>query len=129
MPVFLNNCRRREHASLFNNGSAFYDLNTYGRQATMARNLRRGTQCVVATPTEDGEVVFDWFSFARERTMPNPTEEGAEVRVFFGELIGSVRLAKSEAAETEPYCAFFNVLGHFKRPSVPRCDSTTVQLT
>ena len=115
MPVFFNNCRRRDHAGLFGAG-AFYDLNQHGLQAKMATNLTPGDECVVATPAEDGNIVFGWFRFSHESVMP--VEGGVGVRVLFGEFIRSVTLCRDEAISTEPYSVFFNVNGHFKRPSV-----------
>ena len=117
MPVFFNNCRARDHAGLFG-ASAFYDLSTTGMQATMATNLKRGEECIVATPDANGEIVFSWFSLSREEMMPDPDEPGTMVRVFKGKLIKSERFSKAEGATTEPYSVFFNVLGNFKRPSV-----------
>ena len=117
MPVFFNNCRARDHAGLFG-AAAFYDLNTTGRQATMATNLERGEECIVATPARGGDIVFSRFSLSREALMPDPDEPGTTVRVFFGNLIRSKRLSKAEAATTEPYSVFFNVIGNFKGLSV-----------
>src|SRR4051794_40989703 len=82
MPVFFNNCRRRDHAGLFGAG-AFYDLDRDGRQAKMATNLRRGDECVVATPDADGDIVFSWFAFSHEAVMPAESDVG--VRVLFGD--------------------------------------------
>lgn len=117
MPIFFNNCRGRDHASLFGTG-AFYDLNRHGRQAKMATNLRQGDECVVATPDADGHILFGWFAFTHETIMP--AEDGVGVRVMFGEWLRSERLTRDDAIATEPYSVFFNVNGHFKRPSVIR---------
>ncbi len=64
MTVNFNNCRCRDHAGLYGK-DAFYDLNTTGLQATMATDLSPGDQCIVATYAENGDVVFDWFKFAK----------------------------------------------------------------
>lgn len=50
--------------------------------------------------------------------MEMPDEPGSTVRVFFGEALRLETLSRSDAAEAEPYSIFFNVNGHFKRPSV-----------
>jgi hypothetical protein len=121
--VFFNNCRARPHATLYGAG-AFYDLDRVGRQATMATDLQPGDECVVATPTREGDIDFDWFSFSREAIMTMPDEPGTKVRVLFGERIRSQTLSKAHAAEMEPYKVFFNVNGHFKRPSVIRPRSS-----
>lgn len=116
MPVFFNNCRCRDHAGLFG-ATAFYDLNTTGKQAEMATNLKLGDECIVATYSDNGEVLFSWFTLSRETIMPDPDEPGTRVRVFFGKMIKSKSLSKAKAAKTEPYSVFFNALGNFKRPS------------
>ena len=116
---YFNNCRRRRHADLYPPG-AFYDLNQIGRQVDMAGDLSPGDECVVATPREDGDIEFTWFSFTHERILEMPDKPGTEVRVQFGHRIRSECLSKSRASRTEPCSAFFNVNGHFKRPSVIR---------
>ncbi len=98
----------------------FYDLECIGRQAAMATDLQPGDECVVATPTQWGDIEFAWFSFSRESIMPMPDEPGTTVRVLFGKRIRSETLSKASAARTEPYSVFFNVKGHFKRPAVIR---------
>ena len=115
MPVFFNNCRARDHVSIYGE-NAFYDLNRTGKQAEMATDLKRGEECVVATPNEDGDIEFVWFSFTQEKIMPD--EDGIATRVQFGKRLRSETRSKTDAAETEPYSVFFNVDGHFKRPSV-----------
>jgi hypothetical protein len=115
MVTFFINCRRRPHARIVGE-RAFYDLNRHGRQATMATNLRPGEECVVATPERSSDVVFGWFAFTDERVMPD--EHGVGVRVLFGKWLRSVTLTRAQAIVTEPYAVFFNVNGHFKRPSV-----------
>jgi len=82
----------------------------------MARDLRRGDECVVATPDAKGNIVFSWFAFSYETMMP--AEDGLERRVFFGEWRRSETLRRDDAVRTEPYRIFFNVNGHFKRASV-----------
>src|SRR5207302_4145317 len=110
MPRFFNNCRARDHAGTYG-GNAFYDLNRTGKQGQMATNLKRGEECVVATPNEDGDIEFVWFSFSHEKIMPD--ENGTATRVQFGKRLRSETLSKPDAAETEPYARFFNVNGHF----------------
>jgi hypothetical protein len=115
MPRFFNNCRRRDHVSIYGE-NAFYDLNRFGKQADMATDLKRGEECIVATPNGDGNVEFVWFSFTEEKIMPD--ENDVPTRVQFGKRLRAETLSKTEAAETEPYAVFFNVNGDFKRPSV-----------
>ncbi len=117
MTVNFNNCRCRDHASLYKTG-AFFDLNTTGLQATMATDITRGDKCVVASYDNDGGVVFDWFTFSKETLEADPDDPKTKVRVFYGKPIKSDRLSKSKAAKTKPYSVFFNVRGDFKRPSV-----------
>ncbi len=122
MPVLFNNCRGRKYNELYsddNGTTAFYDLNTAGRQAEMATNLQRGDVCVVAA-YEDREVVFKWYSFSHELLQRNPNGTRTKVRVLWGNQIKSKskRLAKAKAWTAEPYSDYFNVLGNFTRRSV-----------
>jgi len=121
MAVFFNNCRRRDHLGLFGTGS-FYDLNRIGAQAKMAIDLQHGDECVVATPDEDGNITFNWFAFSHVKFMPD--EHDVEVRVLFGDRLRSETLSRDDAIATEPYSVFFNINGHFKRPSVVKQSAT-----
>ena len=115
MIVYFNNCQRREHERIYGSG-AFYDLNTFGSQATKAHNLGVGQQCIVATPEKDGMVVFSWYELLRESDMPD--DKGDRYRVFFGKRIKSGTLSKGDAARDGLYSTFFDKNGKFKRPSV-----------
>jgi hypothetical protein len=121
--MLFNNCRSRRHAQLFGTG-AFYDLNQYGLQAHMAADLTPEQHCCVATPAEGDDIEFAWYCFSRERIMtdpdPRPGAPTTTVRVFFGDWLGSETISRAEAMATEPYAQFFNVNGHFKRPSAIR---------
>jgi len=112
----FNNCRNRPYAELYPEG-VFFDLRQDNRQANMATDLSTGDECIVATPVENGDIKFDWFSFTHEKIMDAPDEPRVKVRVLFGEWVRSERLPKSEAARTAPYSLLFNVNGHFKRIS------------
>lgn len=115
--VYFNNCKNRPHERLFGPG-AFYDLNVAGIQASQAVGLPVGQQCVVATTAPDSRVTFTWYSFLRERRLPergNP--DRTRYRVFFGDPLLAETLAKDAAAAHPRYRAFFNVRGHFKQQS------------
>jgi putative zinc finger/helix-turn-helix YgiT family protein len=119
--LFFNNCRARDHVALYG-ADAFYDLDDWGAQADMARDIEIGQECVVATPvpgTKGTEIEFNHFRLSRVTREPNPTDPQRRVcRVFRGDFVRSVRHPKAVAAKTQPYSRFFNRLGHFKRPSV-----------
>ncbi len=117
MNVYLNNCRRRDHAGLFGK-TAFYDLNTFGLQASMARHIIAGEKCIVASYDDNGDVVFDWYSFKKETLETDPDDSRLKVRVFRGDKLRSETMTKRKAARTKPYRDFFNKNGDFKRPSV-----------
>lgn len=118
MPVFFNNCHAREHTFLYRS-DAFYDLGFTGKQAEMATRLKRGEECVVATPNSDGDIHFVWFSFSRVMRMPD--ENGVPSRVFIGKRLRAQTLSKAKAARKKPYSIYFNRNGHFKRRSVIEC--------
>jgi hypothetical protein len=114
---FFNNCHGREHARMYGSG-AFYDLNTSGYQATLANHLSVGEQCIVASPSSDGRIDFDWYSFLRETVKPDDTD--TPCRVFFGRLIKSETLSRADAINDALYSTFFDINGNFKRHSVLR---------
>lgn len=115
MIVYFNNCHGRDHVRIYGIG-AFYDLDTVGLQATKAKNLRVGQKCIVVSPSIDGQIVFNWFSFLRETLMPDDT--GTFCRVFFGTPIKSEILLKVDAAREQFYSMFFDKNGNFKRQSI-----------
>lgn len=113
--VFLNNCQNRNHVKLYG-GDAFYDLGTTGFQSKLALNLPVGQKCIVASTGEENEIVFKWFSFKSEDVRRD--DRGVLCRVFFGNFIKLEQYTKADAARKEPYSAFFDVNGNFKRHSV-----------
>ena len=122
MTFLFNNCRNRDHARY--GAGAFFDLALSGRQATMAKGLRAGDTCIVASYAESGLVVFHWHAFAHEKRMLD--EKGELVRVLFGRPRRMELMAKAQAAKTRSYEAFFDRLGHFKIGSVFRIDEATL---
>ena len=117
--IYFNNCKGRDHCTIYG-GGAFFDLNVAGPQSKQALNLPVGQECVVASYADDRRIVFNWYALARETIQPD--EKNADCRVFFGDLLSTETLQKSKAARAERYKAFFDVNGHFKRPSVIRGD-------
>jgi hypothetical protein len=117
--MLFNNCRSRPQAELYGAG-AFFDLGTNGAQGNMTTDLQPGQFCCVATRLANGDIEFGWYCFSWVQLMALPEEPGTSVRVFFGERLGSVALGQDAATMTEPYAQFFNVNGHFLRPSAIR---------
>lgn len=114
MPAYFNNCRDRRHAALY--PIPFYDLATTGPQSEQARNLAKGTECVVATEQPDGRVRVDRFVFSHEGDHPDDT--GEVCRVFYGMLASTRTMTKAEAAADAESGILFNIKGHFKQLSV-----------
>lgn len=115
MLVLFNNCRRRDHATVYGDG-AFYDLDGNARPGHRVPSVAPGTQCVVATPAGDGRIAFAWFHFLREEILPD--ENDVAGRVFFGRCVGAQILSRDEATQAAPYCEFFDARGHFRQLSV-----------
>lgn len=113
--IYLNNCRGREHERIYGTG-AFYDLSFEGRQGSQATDLQAGQPCVVASYDVEGIIRFDWWLFDKE--TPIHDDEGTRWRVMFGAQVFDESLSKSKAADSNRYSSLFNVVGHFKRPSV-----------
>ena len=118
MPVFLNNCKAREHFPLYGDIAAFFDFNLTGPQETMATDIEPGDECIVATPEAGGDQVqFCWWTFSHESIMP-AKNDGIMYRVLLGRYLRKEVLPKAVAVVTEPYARFFNKDGNFKRQSV-----------
>lgn len=117
--IYFNNCRCRDHAGLFGK-TAFYDLNTFGLQASMAADIVCGQKCIVASYDDNGDVTFDWYDFKKETLETDPGNRKLKVRVFRGKKLRSETMSKRKAARTKPYSHFFNKNGEFKRLSVIR---------
>ena len=116
-PRYFNNCRSRPHAEIYGSDNAFFDLNRFGKQATMATNLEVGEKCIVATQNEMRDTVeFVEYSFIRETIKPD--EKRVPTRVQYGKRLRSKTMSKVDAAKSKQYGVFFNVNGDFKRPSV-----------
>jgi hypothetical protein len=116
MIVYFNNCRGYDHAKDYHDEpGAFFDLKTVGYQTNKANNLSVGQQCIVATPADDGQIVFSWYSFLREKKKPYG---GKDYRVFFGKFIKSDTLSKADAAHDSLYSIFFKKNGDFKNHAV-----------
>jgi len=123
MTYLFNNCRNRDHTRY--GAGAFYDLDLGGYQATMAKGLRPGDCCIVASYGE-GLVIFDWYAFAHEKRMFG--EGGELVRVLFGRRRGSESLGRPRAAATVPYARLFDCHGRFKVAAVLRLEETATPL-
>ena len=120
----FNNCRNRQHANLYGNG-AFYDLDTTGSQAKVARrlanNLVANETCIVASLDETtGDITFDWFRFSGERELSDNNR--VLCHAYFGEQFDTATLSRTEAQRHPIYHQFFNVNGHFKRPPAWRAQ-------
>ena len=113
----FNNCRNRDHKQIYGS-KAFYDLNTTGHQATLANDLQRGDQCVVASVPTMGRVKFDWYRYTRDGVRPCETDRLC--RVLFGVPIRSETLTRTAAINDGVYAKFFDKLGRFKQRSVLR---------
>lgn len=115
--MFFNNCINRDHQRIFGPG-AFYDLETSGRQATLAQDMRPGDTCIVVAYEDKARTVvrFTWYQFTHETRQPD--EKGMLARVLWGQPYQSEALSKRQAAEDTRFHILFNKLGHFKQVSV-----------
>jgi hypothetical protein len=123
--VYFNNCHNRDHVALFGSG-AFFDLGTSGRQGSQARNLPEGQLCVVAERARSDEIAFHWYSFAHETLLRD--EQNRPDRVFFGRILATDVVAKSQAAGSVRYKALFKANGDLKNGSVFHHDIPTASV-
>jgi len=114
----FNNCRNRQHATLYGKG-AFYDLGTTGSQAKVAQRLANSLVareiCIVASLDKTtGDITFDWFKFSDELELLD--DKRVLCHAYFGKHFDTATLSRNEARQHPVYRQFFNVNGHFKRP-------------
>jgi hypothetical protein len=124
--MLFNNSRKRNHVKLYGN-DAFFDLETSGPQAKVADRLATeltvGETCVVATPDIQydtaSDVTFDTYRFSRG-AVKRDRERNVPCHAYFGKLSKTETMSRREAMKHPVYSQFFNINGHFKRPSVMR---------
>lgn len=115
--VLFNNLRGRSHKDVYDCDTAFFDLNTTGRQSNQAKDLAKGQTCVVLQePLSNGELRFDTYDLYEERIFSD--DDGSDARVFCGEKIDTEIMPQSEALSHETYSALFDVKGRVKQTSV-----------
>jgi hypothetical protein len=118
----FNNCHDQKHPALYG-PNAFFDLETSGYQAKVADRLERdlvpGDDCIVATQDVSGDITFDWYRFSRSLVKPDP-ERNVDCHAYYGEHFNSDTFSRADAMRHPVYRQFFNVNGHFKRPSIIR---------
>ena len=71
---------------------------------------------MVASRELGTRVVFRWYLLESE-SIHRGRGETSDARVFFGKLLYEESMPQEQARRTTPYQRFFNVRGHFKRPS------------
>jgi hypothetical protein len=87
------------------------------RGLTTSQPLDLGETCIVASLDIAGDITFDWYKFSREIVKPDDLT-GQPYHAYFGEHFKTETLSRDEARRNAVYSKFFNVNGHFKRPSV-----------
>jgi hypothetical protein len=103
---------------------AFFDLDATGHQTKvadrLANDLAVGETCVVASLDITGNITFDWYKFSHE--IIKPDDKHVQCHAYFGEHFKTEKLPRDNARCDAIYSKFFNVNGHFKRPSVLRAS-------
>jgi hypothetical protein len=84
----------------------------------LANELTAGETCVVASLDKTGDITFEWYKFSHEIVKPDDT--GAPCHAYFGKHFKTETLSRDKARRNAVYSSFFNINGHFKRPSVMR---------
>lgn len=124
--TYFNNCRDRKylaHYSRHGVTDCFYDLDTSEPQASQAKNLKEGQECIVATvskgsraklPLLNRPVRFDKYIFRRVEMLRDL--KGSLCRVLCGEHIGTVATHRQGIARKH-FPMFFNKRGHFLQRS------------
>ncbi len=113
--IYFNNCQKRPHSVIYEREDAIFDLNTTTHKKK-ARNITAGAECIVAIPSRNGEIDFNWYRFKGLDHLPD--REGDVCRVIFGDFIKSETLSKHDGAHHPLYSNLFNKREHFKQVSV-----------
>ena len=120
--VLFNNCSGRDHVDVYSCDTAFFDLNTTGRQSNQAKDLPVGQTCVVLQKAlPNAELQFDTYKLDAEQIMTDKYTDD-EARVFCGEHIGSETMSRSNAISHEIYSALFDVIKRVKQTSAVIVD-------
>lgn len=136
--VLFNNCKGADHAEIYRDPTAFYDLGAEGKQAKLANDLLVGQICVVCGKPDDRERIhFSWHRLESEY-IAERENSGFPCRVFSGSHISNEVLSRTKAIKHKIYSEFFDVRGHFKQSSVlhlqllrtniPKSDSRSTEL-
>jgi hypothetical protein len=117
-PRLFNNCRGRNYFHHYGTEAAFFDLNRFGEQDDMARDLEEGEECIVATQNEERTIAtFQWYRLTHEERRID--KDGQRVRVQYGRKMKKLkRMSKVKAAKSVEFGAFFDKNAHFRRRSV-----------
>ena len=120
MRYYLNNCRNLDHAKLYENKAAIFDLWAEGFEDKIARELTPGAACLVVSRDGHDKVAYSHYRFTKARQVPDPSKKKPGIWVLEGELKHHEVLPRAEAIRRAPFSRFFNKLGHFNQWSVVR---------
>jgi hypothetical protein len=118
----MNNLHGREHEKIFGH-QAFFDLNLFGQQAAMLRNIPSQQECIVVSyknkKRADKDPIVEFKTYILQKEAFCESENvGVFCRVFFGEIKETISMLKSEALKMPSYAPLFNKVGHFKQRSI-----------
>ena len=124
--IYFNNCRDRDylkHYSRHGVTDCFYDLDTFEPQASQAKKLEPGQECIVATvskasratlPLSNRPLRFDKYIFRQVRMLCDL--KGNLCRVLCGEHVKTVATLRQGIARKR-FPMFFNKNDHFLQKS------------
>lgn len=116
--IFFNNAKGAEHAKMYGDPHAFYDLGTDGYQSTKATDLSVGQVCVVChKPDTNDDIRFTWHALSDVYNSLDDTQD-VEWRVFVGEQLLDETHTRDDATTHPVYKHFFNKHRHLKRQVV-----------
>jgi hypothetical protein len=111
--LYLNNCDGKDHAELYGENNAFFDLYI---EDVQPKKLVPDQDCLVATRSKDGQITCSWFSFLRTSKNEFIDREGnvRKCKVFHGNKTKELGpYSQAEAVSVVP--AFFTKNGEFKQ--------------
>lgn len=97
--LYCMNNLNRDAAAIFAVPEAFFDLNTWDKQASQASKLRSGMNLLVLTTSPDNRLQFEEWHYTHSVFRPDP--QGRSVQVMCGRRTGSVEVLGREEADAK----------------------------
>lgn len=107
--LYCMNNLNRNAATIFAVPEAFFDLNTWDKQASQAAKLRSGMNLVVVTTAVGNRLQFEEWHYTHSVFRPDPN--GRSVQVMCGRRTGQGEVLSREEADVKHPDVFRTIRG------------------